>query len=96
MDEWDALVISLRSAKSTPTPRGMVPDEKTAATIGEAIAIAQFGEAPMAKQRPFKAKLYGNAWLVKGTLYPAGAYGGTAVVKIDKHNGKVLLVLHQQ
>ena len=95
MDEWEALQMSLKGAKSDQPAKGFVPDESTAVKIGEAVAAAQYGEQTIAKERPFRARLYGNTWLVHGTLHPQGVYGGTAVVKVSKQDGRILFLTHQ-
>ena len=96
MDEWEALSVSLRTAKSVVPKDGFVPDEATAAAIGEAVAIAQYGRETITKEEPFRAHLYGDIWLVKGTLHPQGVYGGTAVIKIARKNGRILFLTHQE
>lgn len=96
MDEWQALEISLKNAQSLHPKDGFVPDESTAVKIGEAAAIAQYGEAQISGERPFHARLYGNTWIVKGTLHPQGALGGTAVIKVRKTDGRIVFLIHQQ
>jgi NTF2 fold immunity protein len=96
MDEWQALEISLKNAQSIHPKDGFVPDEATAAKIGEAAAIAQYGEPRIAGERPFHARLFGDTWIVKGTLHPEGALGGTAVIKVRKVDGKILFLIHQE
>jgi hypothetical protein len=96
MDEWQALETSLRGAKSIRPKSGFVPDESTAVKIGEATATAQYGERTIAAEKPFRARLYGDTWIVKGTLHPQGSYGGTAVIKISKVDGKILFMTHQE
>jgi hypothetical protein len=96
IDEWEALDISLKSAKSIHPKNGFVPDESTAVRIGEAVAIAQYGEKAIAAERPFRARLKEDVWIVKGTLHPQGAFGGTAVIKIGKADGRVLFLTHQE
>jgi hypothetical protein len=96
MGEWKALEISLRNAKSIHPKNGFVPDESTAVKIGEAAAIAQFGTTRISKEQPLHARLYGNTWIIKGTLHPLGAYGGTAVIKLSKADGKILFMTHQE
>jgi len=96
MDEWEALEISLRGAKSIHPKNGFVPDETTAVRIGEAAATAQYGEKTVSEEKPFHARLYGNTWIVKGTLHPQGADGGTAVMKINKTDGRILFMTHQK
>jgi len=96
MDEWKALEISLKGARSIHPKKGFVPDESTAIKIGEAVAVAQYSEKTISEERPFRARLYGDTWIVKGTLHPQGALGGTAVVKISKADGRILFMTHQE
>ncbi len=96
MDEWEALQISLKGARSLRPNKGFVPDESTAVKIGEAVAVAQYGERTISEEKPFRARLYGDTWIVKGTLHPKGALGGTAVVKVSKADGRILFMTHQQ
>ena len=96
MDEWEALQISLKTAKSVLPKDGFVPDEATASVIGEAVAIAHYGRDEIVKEEPFHARLYGDVWLVHGTLHPQGAYGGTAVIKVGKNDGRILFLTHQE
>jgi hypothetical protein len=96
MDEWKALEISLKGARSVHPKDGFVPNESTAVKIGEAAAIAQFGEKTISEEGPFVARLYGSTWIVKGTLHPQGGLGGTAVVKVSKIDGKILFMMHQE
>lgn len=96
MDEWQALQISLKTAKSVQPTNGFVPDEATAAAIGEAVAVAQYGREQIAKEEPFHARLYGDVWLVHGTIHPRGVLGGTTVIKIGKKDGRILFLTHQE
>jgi len=73
MDEWEALRISLQGARSVHPKNGFVPDDTTAVRIGEATAVAQYGEKTISE----------------------GADGGTAVVKINKADGRILFMTHQ-
>lgn len=95
MDEWEALQISLKGARSIHPKNGFVPDESTAIQIAQAVATAEYGEKTISREQPFHARLYGETWIVKGTLHPQGALGGTAVVKISKLDGKILFMTHQ-
>lgn len=96
MDIWKAMEISLKGAESMHPKGGFVPDESTAVKIGEVAAIAQYGEKRISQERPFRARLYGDTWLVIGTLHPEGADGGTAVVKVSKGDGRILFMTHQK
>jgi Protein of unknown function DUF72/NTF2 fold immunity protein len=100
MDKWDALDWSLKNAKpsfKTVHPKnGFVPDEPTAVKIGEATAVAQYGEKQISGERPFGARLRGDVWTVVGTLHPQGANGGTAVIQLSKTDGRILFMTHQE
>jgi hypothetical protein len=96
MDEWQALQVSLKWAKSIRPKKGFVPDEATAVQIASAVAVAQYGAETISKEEPFSARLYGQTWVVKGTLHPQGALGGTAVVKVDKRDGRIVFMTHQE
>jgi hypothetical protein len=97
MDDWEALDWSLKYATPSVRPKnGFVPDESTAVKIAEAVAIANYGEKRISEERPFCARLRSDTWTVKGTLHPEGVYGGTAVVKLSKTDGRILFMIHQQ
>lgn len=77
---------------------GLVPDEITAKKIAEAIWLPIYGQK-IKEQRPYKAKLLNDIWIVEG-LVPL-AYrenpdfrGGTAYIEIKKTNSKVIKVSH--
>jgi len=97
LDEWKALDISLsqKSMKSVHPQNGFVPDEATAVKVAVAIAVAQWGEKVIAEELPFKGRLRGDVWTVKGTLHPQGALGGTAVIQVSKSTGAILFAVHQ-
>jgi len=96
MDIWTAMQISLKGEKSITPRNGFVPDQSTATKIGQAAAIAQYGEKTISQEMPFLARLYGDTWLVIGTLHPQGADGGTAVIKVSKTDGRILFMTHQK
>jgi hypothetical protein len=81
---------------------GFVPDAETAVKIAEAVLIPVYGEKQIASERPFSAKLEGDAWTVSGTLRcPDGkggmttmCVGGVAVVKISKVDARILSMIH--
>jgi hypothetical protein len=85
--------------KPSFTPKeGFVPNAETAVKVGEAVLMPVYGEKKILSERPFKATLQGDIWMVEGTLCdgPPGAtcLGGTAVVKISKTSGQVLFMMH--
>ena len=73
--------------------KGFVPDEKTAVRIAEAVLAPIYGEATIAKERPFKATLEGSNWHVEGYL-PPDRVGGVAEAWIDKKDGRIVRHLH--
>ena len=95
-DEWGALDKSLQSAKSIHPKNGFVPDESTAIKIGEAVAVAQYGKEMISQEEPFRARLQGDLWTVKGTLHPQGAFGGTAVIQLNRSGGRIVFMTHQE
>ena len=99
------LAVSLAAAynQSQPEPSfhpkdGFVPNAETAVRVAEAVLIPVYGEKQVLSERPFKATLEGDAWSVEGALHCGGAgkncNGGTAVVKISKGSGQILLMAH--
>lgn len=75
-------------------PNGVVPDEKTAIRIAEAVWIPIYGEKVL-EERPFVAKLIdGNKWYVYGTLPKKYNVGGVAEIEISKSDGKILRISH--
>ena len=82
--------------------KGFVPDSKTAVRITEAVLIPVYGEKKIESERPFNAELKDGIWTVSGTLRCSDGnggtttqcVGGTAVVKIAKADGRILLMAH--
>ncbi|MBV8534112.1 MAG: hypothetical protein JO128_00885 [Alphaproteobacteria bacterium] len=81
-------------------PQGIVPDERTAVRVADAVLIPIFGEAQVAQERPLHATSRGDIWIVTGSLPELppgqGIAGGVAEVKIDKCDGSIVSVLHGQ
>lgn len=93
-DEWAWVFDWLSRPKKSEQPKkGFVPDEMTAAAIGEAVARGLYGESAV-RERPFRARLRGGVWTVMGTLNPPGRLGGVAIVQIGKTDGRILFVAH--
>ncbi len=80
-------------AKGFVPQEGFVPDEATATRIAEAVLIPIYGREKIESERPFKATLESDVWVVNGTL-EKGRVGGVATVKISKRDAKVLFVTH--
>src|ERR1700682_4861964 len=96
------LVVGVTANSQIPSVRpkeGFVPNAETAVKVGEAVLMPVYGESKVLAERPFKAKLRGDVWTVKGTVPcvgPPGAAcpGGEAIVKISKMSGQILFMMH--
>ena len=74
-----------------------MPNEETAIAIAVAVWSPIYGKDKIVQERPYKAKLEGNIWYVKGTLNCPGSVrclGGVAEIEISKDSGKILRVSH--
>lgn len=74
-------------------PNGFVPNEETAIKIAEAVWTHMYGKKRISKEKPFKARLTNDVWIVRGSL-PRGFRGGVAVAEISKTSGCILKVFH--
>ena len=72
---------------------GYVPDAATAVRIAEGVLTPVYGEEKIKGERPFKATLRKDVWIVEGSL-PEGWKGGVAVVEISKKDGRIYRVSH--
>src|SRR5690348_9092929 len=81
---------------------GFVPNGDVARAIAEAVLSPVYGKQTIISERPFKAKLDGDVWVVSGSVPcvnpPAGAScpGGSAEVRISKKTGQILHMTHSQ
>jgi len=81
---------------------GFVPDSGTAVTVAQAVLTPVYGKNQIESEKPFTASLHDGVWTVEGTLRcPDGkggvtteCFGGVAVVKISKSDGRILYMLH--
>ncbi|RXR21462.1 YbbC/YhhH family protein [Flavobacterium stagni] len=71
----------------------LVPDEKTAIKIAEAIWLPIYGDRIYDK-KPFVATSKDSTWIVNGTIH--SEKGGTPFIEIQKRDGKVLKVYHEK
>lgn len=83
-------------------PNGFVPTAQTAIAVAEAVLIPVYGKDQIESERPFKAVLNRNVWVVTGSVPchnpPPGAEcpGGAAEIKISKRTGQVLFMTHYE
>lgn len=76
---------------------GSVPDAEAAVKIAEAALIPIYGEKKIVSERPFKATLQADVWIVDGTLHCGDhphCVGGAAHVEIAKESGQILRMAH--
>lgn len=72
---------------------GYVPDETTAIAISVASWNPIYGAEKIAKEKPYKAELKRDIWVVTGSL-PEGYVGGVAIAEISKNDGTILRISH--
>jgi hypothetical protein len=81
---------------------GFVPDATTARNIAEAVLVPVYGKQAVAAERPFKATLKNDIWIITGSIpceaAPKGAScpGGAAEVHISRKDGRVTFMTHSQ
>ena len=91
-----SLAVAQQPAPHSVVPRGgFVPDERTAVRIAEAVWGPIYGEEAIARQRPIKAVLKGEVWVVTGSL-PPGWLGGVAIAELSKRDARILRVSHDR
>jgi NTF2 fold immunity protein len=84
------------------TPKdGFVPTADVAETVAQAVLIPVYGKRTVESERPFKAALHGDIWIVNGKVPCEGPKdavcpGGAGEVWISKRTGQVLYMTHLQ
>ncbi|MBT1537079.1 hypothetical protein B7R78_0008045 [Ralstonia solanacearum] len=81
------------SGSSHIPENGVIPDEKTAKRVAEAILVPIYGQEAIEKQKPFRVVLVGNIWVITGYL-PPDQLGGVFRIDIAKQDGRVIQVMH--
>ena len=95
-----ALAAAVAFAAETIAPSfkpkdGYVPDARTAIKIAVAIWEPIYGEQKIAGEKPYQTHLTNGVWTVTGSL-PEGMIGGVAIIEIEKDDGRILRVIHEQ
>lgn len=91
----NAAIAFAASGPSFKPKSGFVPDERTATAIAVAVWTPVFGEANIAAEKPYVARLIDGVWHVDGSL-PKDAVGGAAHVEIAKGDGRIIAMWHEQ
>jgi len=81
---------------------GPVPNETTALKMAEPELRRVYGASLIASERPLKARLWGEIWVVSGTLYcgkgrkGTDCVGGVATAHLSKSDGRVVDIFHTE
>ena len=93
-------LVACATEKHTVQPSaGFVPDKETAISIAVAVWTPIYGKEKIAKQKPYKAKLINDIWIVNGSLKQKKGFitlGGVAIAEISKCDGKIIRVYHSK
>ena len=90
-----AVIVGAQARPNVKPKDGYVPNANTAVVIGVAVLEPIYGEARVARDKPYTATLADGIWTIRGTL-PPGMAGGSAVAEISKDDGRVVRVFHEQ
>ncbi|SRR5581483_945539 len=81
---------------------GFVPSPDVAKAVAEAVLVPVYGKETIISERPFKATLKEDVWIISGSVPcenpPSGTVcpGGSAEVRISKKTGKIPFMTHYQ
>lgn len=95
-----AVAFAAQTPKHSVKPKdGFVPDAKTAIKIAVAVWEPIYGEAQIAGEKPYQARLDTNGvWTVEGSVPKSwlgnAVKGGVAIAEIAKDDARVLRVSH--
>ena len=94
---FTSLLLAESGKHSYKPKEGYVPDTSTAIKIAEAVLVPIYGEKVINEEKPLKAVLKDDVWIVEGTLHcPEGerCLGGVAIIEISKDDCTILRVSH--
>jgi hypothetical protein len=74
--------------------QGVIPNSDVAIQVGTSILTPIYGEARISKEKPFKATLSGDVWVITGTLNRSSDFNGVALIELSKSDGRVLRISH--
>ncbi len=94
VQKYYSVVMSAKEQKYS-RKGGFVPDEQTAIAIAVAVWKPIFGNDNIENQKPWRAYLVNDTWIVIGSL-PEGYSGGVAWAGISKQTGEILHVTHDK
>ena len=71
----------------------ILKDKNTAINVAEVILFNLYGKENIQNQKPYKADLIDNYWVISGSL-EENMLGGTFLIILDSRNSKVLKITH--
>jgi hypothetical protein len=74
-------------------PGRLVPNQRTAIVIADAVLFPIYGEKTIRGERPYVVKLGDGKWTIEGTL-PRGFVGGTFHIVIRQRDARVIEISH--
>ena len=84
-------VLSDSTARRPPSL--LIPDEKTATGVAEAVLFKVYGEEEIKDERPYETFLIDGYWVIRGTI-PLGYDGGGFEIIMDSKDGRVIHLTH--
>jgi hypothetical protein len=81
---------------------GLVPNETAALKMAEPELLRLYGARVVASERPLTARLWGEIWVVSGTLHcgkgsnSTDCVGGVATAHLSKSDGRVVEIFHTE
>jgi hypothetical protein len=81
---------------------GLIPNAATAVKMAEPELLRLYGASVIASERPLTAYLWGEMWVVSGTLHrgkrtnSADCVGGVATAHLSKSDGRVVEIFHTE
>jgi hypothetical protein len=84
------------SAHNIKPKNGVLPDEVTAVAVAEPILSAIYGKDAIKKQKPLRAVLTNQVWVVTGTEPKGVVFGGVATIELSKLDGCVIRITHDR
>ena len=87
------VTVALSQRHSVQPEEGLVPNERTAIRVAEAVWEPIYGLGDLKAHQPTKAMLDGDIWFVRGSM-PTRSKGGVAIAEISRIDGRILRISH--
>jgi hypothetical protein len=73
----------------------LINDEQTLIEVTEPILFKVYGKENIINERPYEIYLFGDNWIMKGTL-PLDMKGGTFTIAVNRKNCKIIGITHEK